>query len=171
MREKDGLWAVLFWLNVIAGRDQPPQAIVRDHWERYGRDFFTRHDYENVDADAAQNVAGGLRERLAELPGQAFEGLTVESADDFHYRDPVDDSESSHQGLRVNFDDGSRAVLRLSGTGTGGATLRAYFDSYQTDPGLMNLAPQKALAPAIDALEAIAGIRSHCGRDGPDVIT
>ncbi len=171
VREKDGLWAVLFWLNVIAARRQPPQAIVRDHWERFGRDYFTRHDYENLDSAPAQAIVEGLRARLGELPGQSFGELEVESADDFHYRDPVDGSESAHQGIRLYFTDGSRAVLRLSGTGTGGATLRAYYDSYQTDPALMSIAPQKALEPTIDAVEAIAGIRSTTGRDGPDVIT
>ena len=171
VREKDGLWAVLFWLNVIAARGQPPEAIVRDHWQRFGRDYFTRHDYEDLESEPAQALIAGLRERLADLPGQAFGERVVESADDFHYRDPVDGSEASHQGIRLCFDDESRAVLRLSGTGTGGATLRAYFDSYQTDPGLMSQDTQKALAPCIEAVEAIAGIRKNTGRDAPDVIT
>jgi phosphoglucomutase len=171
VREKDGLWAVLFWLNVIAARGQPPQAIVRDHWQRFGRDYFTRHDYENLESEPAQALIAGLRERLADLPGQAVGERVVASADDFHYRDPVDGSEASHQGIRLYFDDESRAVLRLSGTGTGGATLRAYFDSYQTDPALMSQDTQKALAPCIEAVNAIAGIREKTGRRAPDVIT
>jgi phosphoglucomutase len=171
IREKDGLWAVLFWLNVIAVRGQPPQAIVRDHWERFGRDYFTRHDYEDLDGESTGALIEQLRDRLPDLPGQTFAGLALTEADDFRYSDPVDGSVSERQGLRFNFEDGGRAVLRLSGTGTGGATLRAYFDSYETDPGRMSLAPQKALEPCIEALEAIAGIRSSTGRDGPDVIT
>ncbi len=171
VREKDGLWAVLFWLNVIAERDQPPQAIVRDHWERYGRDYFTRHDYENLESLPAQQLLADLRARLDSLPGQTFGELTVDAADDFAYRDPVDASEAQQQGVRIFFDDGSRAVVRLSGTGTGGATLRAYFDAFETDPARMSLGTQKALEPCIEALDAIAGIRERCGRDGPDVIT
>jgi phosphoglucomutase len=171
VREKDGLWAVLFWLNVIAERDQPPQAIVRDHWERYGRDYFTRHDYENLDSEPAQQLLVDLRGKLDSLPGQTFGELTVETADDFAYRDPVDGSETRQQGVRIFFTDGSRAVVRLSGTGTGGATLRAYFDAFETDPARMSLGTQKALEPCIEALDAIAGIRERSGRDGPDVIT
>ena len=171
IREKDGLWAVLFWLNVIAARGQPPQAILQDHWGRFGRDYFTRHDYENIESDPARDLVASLRERLAKLPERQFGGLKVTSADDFHYRDPVDDSVTHGQGLRFYFDDGSRAVLRLSGTGTSGATLRVYFDAYQTDPSLMGQATQKALAPTIEAMEALAGIRSVTGREGPDVIT
>ncbi len=171
MREKDGLCAVLFWLNVIAARGQPVQAIVRDHWERYGRDYFTRHDYEDIDAVVANRLIDELRGRLPWLPGQSFAGLDVAEADEFAYQDPVDGSESNQQGLRVWFNDGSRAVLRLSGTGTGGATLRVYFDSYQADPALMNQDTQRALAPCIDAVEEMVGIRALTGREGPDVIT
>ena len=171
VREKDGLWAVLFWLNVIAARGQPVQAIVRDHWERYGRDYFTRHDYEDIDAVVANRLIDELRGRLPWLPGQSFAGLDVAEADEFAYQDPVDGSESNQQGLRVWFNDGSRAVLRLSGTGTGGATLRVYFDSYQADPALMNQDTQRALAPCIDAVEEMVGIRALTGREGPDVIT
>ena len=161
----------VIWLNVIAARGQPPQAIVRDHWARYGRDYFTRHDYENLEAEPAQSLIDELRERLPSLPGESAGELTIESADDFHYKDPVDGAASARQGLRLFFNDGSRAVLRLSGTGTGGATLRAYFDTYHTDPGLMSLGTQKALATCIEATEAVAGIRAATGRDGPDVVT
>jgi phosphoglucomutase len=171
LREKDGLWAVLFWLNLIAARDQPLSEIARGHWLKYGRDYFTRHDYEAVDSVAARAMIDGLRERLPQLPGQEIAGLTVESADDFRYRDPVDGSETTAQGLRVYFGNGGRVVFRLSGTGTQGATLRVYLDCYQNDPALMGQNPQKALASLIAAADQLAGIKEHIGRDKPDVIT
>ncbi len=171
VREKDGLWAVLFWLNIIAESGQPARSLVRDHWQRYGRDYFSRHDYEGVDSDAARQMIDGLRDRLDSLPGQEVAGLVVESADDFHYRDPVDASESSGQGLRIYLSNGGRIVLRLSGTGTSGATLRVYFDSYQRDPGLLGQDPQRALADLISAADQLAGIRELTGREKPDVIT
>ena len=171
VREKDGLWAVLFWLNIIAARKQPAQSIVREHWRRYGRDFFTRHDYENLDAGAAGDLMQSLRDRLHDLPGQAFAGHTVSAADDFSYTDPVDGSVSEGQGLRVLFDDDARIVYRLSGTGTGGATLRVYCDNFQLDPSLLEVDTQRALASVLAAADAIAGIRSRTGRTAPDVIT
>ena len=171
VREKDGLWAVLFWLNIIAAREQPARGIVRDHWRRFGRDYFSRHDYEGVDAGAAQAMVDALRERLPTLAGQSFAGLQVESADDFSYTDPVDGSSSSGQGIRVMFADGGRVVLRLSGTGTAGATLRVYYDRYQRDPGALELATQKALADLVAAADELAGIATHTGREAPDVIT
>ncbi len=171
VREKDGLWAVLFWLNLIAVRQQPLCEIVRNHWSQYGRDYFTRHDYEGVDAERAGQMISALRGRLGDLPGQEFAGLLVDSADDFQYTDPVDGSETTGQGLRIYFDGGARIVFRLSGTGTQGATLRVYLDSYQNDPALMGLPPQKALASLIAAAEEIAGIAENTGRDRPDVIT
>jgi phosphoglucomutase len=171
VREKDGLWAVLFWLNIIAERNQPARTIVRDHWTQYGRDYFTRHDFEGVDADSAAKMVESLRAKLAQLPGQTFAGLTVESADDYHYVDPVDGSESAKQGIRIYTTDGGRIVMRLSGTGTSGATLRVYFDRYQPDPALLGQDPQKALADLIEAAHEIAGIESYTGRVRPDVIT
>ena len=171
VREKDGLWAVLFWLNIIAARKQPAQSIVREHWRRYGRDFFTRHDYESLDAGAAGDLMQSLRERLHDLPGQAFAGHTVSAADDFSYTDPVDGSVSEGQGLRVLFDDDARIVYRLSGTGTGGATLRVYCDNFQLDPSLLEVDTQRALASVLAAADAIADIRSRTGRTAPDVIT
>jgi phosphoglucomutase len=171
VREKDGLWAVLFWLNIIAERNQPARTIVRDHWTQYGRDYFTRHDFEGVDADSAAKMVETLRAKLAQLPGQTFAGLTVESADDYHYVDPVDGSESAKQGIRIYTTDGGRIVMRLSGTGTSGATLRVYFDRYQPDPALLGQDPQKALADLIEAAHEIAGIESYTGRVRPDVIT
>ena len=171
VREKDGLWAVLFWLNVIAVNNQPVRSIVRNHWERYGRDYFTRHDYEGLDTTAAQDMMQQLRDSLIDLPGREFEGLVVESADDFHYLDPVDGSESSGQGIRILFNSSDRVVIRLSGTGTSGATLRVYFDSYQRDPALLNIDTQRALESLICAADQIAGIRQSTGREKPDVIT
>ncbi|RLQ22485.1 alpha-D-glucose phosphate-specific phosphoglucomutase [Seongchinamella sediminis] len=171
VREKDGLWAVLFWLNLIAERKQPLADIVRDHWARFGRDYFTRHDYENVDGERAQHMMNELRAQLPTLPGQSFVGLTVESADDFSYTDPVDGSESSAQGVRIYLDNGGRMVFRLSGTGTRGATLRVYLDCYENDPTRLGQQPQMALASLIEAADMVAGIARHTGREQPDVIT
>ncbi len=171
VREKDGLWAVLFWLNIIAARQQPARAIVRDHWERFGRDYFSRHDYEGVDAERAATLMARLREGLDSLPGTQVGELVVASADDFTYTDPVDGSVSEGQGVRLQFVDDSRVVFRLSGTGTAGATLRVYYDSHQIDPSLLEQDAQKALRGLFDAADSIAGIREYTGRDAPDVIT
>ncbi len=171
VREKDGLWAVLFWLNLIAVRKQSVAEIVLQHWARFGRDFFTRHDYEGVDSDRAQQMIQRLRDNLPQLAGQQFAGLSVESADDFSYQDPVDGSVSSAQGIRIFLSNGGRIVLRLSGTGTQGATLRVYLDCYQQDPALFSQDPQQALADLIAAAEQIAGISEATGRTQPDVIT
>ena len=131
VREKDGLWAVLFWLNLIAVKQLPVATIVRDHWAQYGRNYFTRHDYENVDSGNAHQMIDRLRLALDKLLGQQFAGLRVESADDFAYHDLVDHSETNKQGIRICLSNGGRIVFRLSGTGTEGATLRIYFDCYQ----------------------------------------
>lgn len=171
VREKDGLWAVLFWLNIIAVKKQPLCSIVRSHWSIYGRDYFTRHDYEGLDSIKAQQMVTDVQERLASLPGKTYAGLTVESADNFSYLDPVDGSKSSDQGVRIFFSNGGRIVLRLSGTGTEGATLRVYLDYFQNDPTLLALATQKALKPLIDATDKIVGIEKNTGREKPDVIT
>jgi phosphoglucomutase len=171
VREKDGLWAVLFWLNIMAAREQPVSAIVRDHWQRFGRDYFTRHDYEGVDAEAAGAMLAELQGQLEQLPGREVVGLTVRSADDFSYTDPVDGSVSTHQGIRLVFDNGGRVVLRLSGTGTSGATLRVYYDRYQRDPGMLELGTQKALADLVTAADSLIGIHRYTGRDAPDVVT
>jgi len=171
VREKDGLWAVLFWLNIMAVRDEPLCNIVRKHWRAYGRDYFTRHDYEGVDSDSAQRMMADLREQLPHFPGRALGVLVVESADDFHYSDPVDGSEASHQGIRLFLNNGGRIVLRLSGTGTQGATLRAYYDCYQDDPDLLELSPQKALADLIKVGNQVARITHVTGRSKPDVVT
>ncbi len=171
IREKDGLWAVLYWLNVIAAREQPVSAIVRAHWQRFGRDYFTRHDYEGVDSRAAAGMLETLRGQLSGLPGTEVNGLVVSSADEFSYTDPVDNSVSTGQGIRLFFEDGGRVVLRLSGTGTDGATLRVYYDRYERDPGRLELATQKVLEDLTVATETLIGIARHCGRERPDVIT
>jgi phosphoglucomutase len=171
VREKDGLWAVLFWLNLIAARNQPLSEIVKNHWAQYGRDYFTRHDYEAVNSERAQDMIERLRSKLPDLPGLEFAGLRIESADDFRYSDPIDGSETTAQGVRVYFNNGGRIVLRLSGTGTEGATLRVYLDCYQNDPALLGQDPQKALAPLIEAADQLAGISEYTGRDRPNVIT
>ena len=171
VREKDGLWAVLLWLNILAVRREPVAAVMAAHWAEYGRDYYSRHDYEAVAADRAEALIGRLRGLLPALPGQEFAGLRVESADDFAYHDPVDGSTSAHQGIRVTFTDGSRVVLRLSGTGTEGATLRVYLERHAAQGKDHGLAPETALAPVAAAAEALALIRDHTGRDRPDVTT
>jgi len=171
VREKDGLWAVLLWLNILAARRQGVKEIVTGHWAEYGRNYYSRHDYEGVETAAADALMAGLRSRLSVLPGLKFAGLVVEAADDFAYHDPVDGSESTGQGIRVLFTGGSRVVFRLSGTGTSGATIRVYVERYEPDPGEHDIETQAALADLIAAAEEIAGIRSHTGRDAPTVIT
>ncbi len=171
VREKDGLWAVLFWLNILAARRQSVADIVREHWRIYGRNYYTRHDYEAVNSEAANGLVDALRARTAELPGQTLGSYTVDYADDFRYLDPIDQSVSEKQGIRIGFKDGSRIVYRLSGTGTEGATLRIYIEAYQPDPAQHDLDPQQALAALIDIANSLAGIRERTGRDAPTVIT
>ena len=171
VREKDGVWAVLLWLNILARRGESVAEIARKHWAEYGRNYYSRHDYEGVETEAANRLVQGLRDRLPSLPGQRFGDLTVETADDFAYHDPVDQSVSEHQGIRVLFEGGSRVVFRLSGTGTSGATLRVYIERYEPASGDLDLDTQAALADLIEAADAIAGIRDHTGRDAPTVIT
>ncbi|MCC6305689.1 MAG: alpha-D-glucose phosphate-specific phosphoglucomutase [Rhodobacteraceae bacterium] len=171
VREKDGLWAVLMWLNILAVRNRPVAAVMTDHWARFGRNYYSRHDYEAVDAGAAGALVEDLRGRLGGLAGQVFAGLTVEDARDFAYTDPVDGTTTARQGLEIAFAGGARLVLRLSGTGTVGATLRVYLETVETDPARLALDAQAALAPVIAAAEAIAGIAARTGRAHPDVIT
>ena len=171
VREKDGLWAVLLWLNILAVRKQPVKAIVEEHWRTYGRNWYTRHDYEEVESEAANGLMAHLRENLDRLAGRTFEGFAVREADDFAYTDPVDGSTTRHQGIRVLFEDGSRIVYRLSGTGTAGATLRVYIERYEPDPTKQSGDTQEALAPLIAAADTIAGIRERTGRDAPSVVT
>jgi phosphoglucomutase len=171
VREKDGLWAVLLWLNILAARREPARAIVEAHWRAFGRNYYARHDYEGLDALAAHALIAALGARLDALPGTRVGPLTVASADDFSYHDPVDGSISSRQGIRVLFEGGSRVVFRLSGTGTSGATLRVYIERFEPASGDLGLETAEALADLIAAAEALADIRERTGRERPDVIT
>jgi phosphoglucomutase len=171
VREKDGLWAVLFWLNILAKRGESVEQIVRTHWRDFGRNYYTRHDYEEVPADAARAVMARVQEQLASLPGTTVAGRRVQSADDFAYHDPVDGSVSEHQGLRVIFDDGARIVYRLSGTGTSGATLRVYIESVEPDVSKQNHDAQAALRDLIDTSLQLSDLRRLTGRGAPTVIT
>jgi phosphoglucomutase len=171
VREKDGLWAVLFWLNILAVRRQPVEEILREHWARYGRNYYTRHDYEGLDGDRARELMARVEEQLPRLRGEPFDGYRVSHADDYSYTDPVDNSVSRHQGLRVLFDNGSRIVYRLSGTGTSGATLRVYIEQYERDPARHHQDTQRYLAPLARIADRIATIRELTGRDAPTVIT
>ena len=171
VREKDGLWAVLFWLNILAVRRQSVGDIVREHWARYGRNYYSRHDYEELPTDAAEGLMEALRGRLGDLAGRSHRGYTVDLADDFAYEDPVDGSVSRHQGVRVLFTDGSRIVYRLSGTGTKGATLRVYIERFEPDPAGQQEETQAALADLIAVADEMAEVRRRSGRDAPTVIT
>jgi phosphoglucomutase len=171
VREKDGLWAVLFWLNLLAARKQGVAEIVRDHWARYGRNYYSRHDYEGVDSRAAEDLMAGLHQAMGALPGMAFGNYRVGYCDDFSYADPVDGSISTGQGIRIGFEDGSRIVYRLSGTGTEGATLRIYIERYEGRPEHQHADAQDALADLIRIADEIAGVRRHTGRERPTVIT
>lgn len=170
LREKDGLWAVLFWLSILAERRTSVAQIVADHWRRFGRNFYARHDYEGIERERAQRLIDRLRGALAGLPGKSVEGLRIESADDFAYTDPVDGSIASAQGCRIHFADGSRIVYRLSGTGTEGATLRVYLERYEPDPARHLLPADGVLAPLAAAAGEIAEIAALTGRSRPSVI-
>jgi len=171
VREKDGLWAVLLWLNILAARGESCKQIVTEHWAAFGRNYYSRHDYEEVESDRANALVDELRAKLGSLPGTSVRGMKIASADDFAYHDPVDGSTSDHQGIRVLFEGGSRVVFRLSGTGTSGATLRVYIERYEPDKSRHDLDTQVALADLIAAADDIAGIKSHTGRNKPSVIT
>lgn len=171
VREKDGLWAVLLWLNVLAARGESVADILKAHWSEYGRNYYSRHDFEAIDSEVANTLMDDLRGQLSDLPGREVQGMTIAAADDFAYTDPVDGSVSTKQGVRIVMEDGSRIVLRLSGTGTEGATIRLYLEKYEPDPAKHGIDPQEALAPMIAAAEELAGIASRTGRDAPNVIT
>jgi phosphoglucomutase len=171
VREKDGVWAVLLWLNILAARGLSVDQIAREHWARFGRNYYARHDYEGIETVGANALMDELKAILPELPGRTFGALTVGIADSFSYTDPVDGLVSANQGIRVLFSDGSRVVFRLSGTGTQGATLRVYLESYLPPSGNLDADTATMLAHQIDAAEAIAGIARHTGRTAPDVIT
>jgi len=171
IREKDGLWAVLFWLNILARRREPMTQIMAEHWSRFGRHYYSRHDYEAIASDAAHGLYDRVKAMQPQLMGQAFAGRSIATADDFAYTDPVDGSLTSGQGLRLLLDDGSRVVLRLSGTGTQGATLRVYLESYVPPSGNLAQDPQLALGSLITAIDGLAEIKSRTGMDRPTVIT
>ena len=171
VREKDGLWAVLFWLNILAVTGKSVEEIVRDHWKTYGRNFYSRHDYEAVDKGRATELMDRLRGMLGDLSGKKFGKYEVKYADDFSYTDPVDNSVSQKQGIRIGFTDGSRIIFRLSGTGTKGATLRLYVESYEPDASKHDVETQEALKPLIDLAQEIAQIKEFTQRDKPTVIT
>lgn len=171
VREKDGLWAVLFWLNILAVRQESVEDIVRSHWETYGRNYYSRHDYEEIETEKANQLVDQLQAKLPTLKDQKFGSYQVEYSDNFSYTDPVDHSVSKNQGIRIGFTDGSRIVFRLSGTGTKGATLRVYLESYEPDPTKHNLDPQEALGELIKIADEIAQIKTITGRQQPTVIT
>ncbi|MDF5714376.1 MAG: alpha-D-glucose phosphate-specific phosphoglucomutase [Rhizonema sp. NSF051] len=171
IREKDGLWAVLFWLNILAVRQQSVEEIVKEHWQTYGRNYYSRHDYEEVASDRANTLIENLRSAMPSLKGKQFGSSQVEYSDDFSYTDPIDGSISQKQGVRIGFTDGSRIVFRLSGTGTQGATVRIYLESYEPDPAKHNLDPQDALGNLIAIADEIAQIHTLTGMEKPTVIT
>lgn len=171
VREKDGLWAILLWLNILAVRGGSVGEILAQHWATYGRNYYSRHDYEAIETARADAMMAALRAKLPSLAGQMVQGMTIAAADDFSYTDPVDGSISARQGVRIVFDGGARIVLRLSGTGTSGATLRLYLERYQAGPEGLDIPVQTALAPVIAAAEDIAQITANTGRTAPDVIS
>ncbi|MGH9967094.1 MAG: alpha-D-glucose phosphate-specific phosphoglucomutase [Pyrinomonadaceae bacterium] len=169
VREKDGLWAVLCWLSILAGTRKSVAEVVHEHWRRFGRSYYQRHDYEALDAGAANNMIAALRDKLPGLIGSDFAGTQVTSADDFSYTDPVDGSVSARQGIRILLNDGSRVVCRLSGTGTQGATLRLYVERYRKDGGETEI--NQVLAPLVQAARELLELRRYCGRDEPTIVT
>jgi phosphoglucomutase len=171
IREKDGLWAVLFWLNILAVKGESVEAIVRQHWQEFGRNFYSRHDYEEIPLDPAKEMMTRLQGLVGNLKGQSFGSYEVAYADDFSYTDPIDGSVSSNQGIRIGFTEGSRIVFRLSGTGTKGATLRLYVENYEPDANQHEIETQTALQPLIALAEEIGQIRHYTGREKPTVIT
>ncbi|WP_308387510.1 alpha-D-glucose phosphate-specific phosphoglucomutase [Acidithiobacillus sp. AMEEHan] len=171
VREKDGLWAVLAWLSVLAHSGQSVREILDAHWQRFGRHYYTRHDYEELPSEAAEKMLEGLRSQLPVLPGQQLAGREIHAADDFSYTDPIDGSVSEHQGLRILFADGARLIFRLSGTGTAGATLRIYHEAYETNCEQLHRDPQRYLAPLITLGKDLTRLESLSGRKAPTVIT
>ena len=171
VREKDGLWAVLFWLNILAVRKESVESVLVDHWQKYGRNFYSRHDYEAVDSGAAATVLQNVRDQFSTLPGTELAGREVSVCDDFAYTDPVDGSISENQGVRILFTDGSRIIFRLSGTGTSGATIRIYLESFEADVSKHGMDAQEALADMIAAANKVSSLVALTGRYSPTVIT
>jgi len=171
VREKDGLWAVLCWLNILAERKESVEDIMRQFWAEYGRNYYTRHDYENIPSESADKLIQTLQQNLPSLAGRIFNDRTIETTDNFSYTDPVDGSVSENQGIRILFDDGARIIFRLSGTGTSGATLRLYIERYVKDIKQHDLDTQDALYDLIETAELIANIIGYTGMHEPTVIT
>ncbi|MGI9365232.1 MAG: alpha-D-glucose phosphate-specific phosphoglucomutase [Rhizobiaceae bacterium] len=171
VREKDGLWAVLLWLNILAVKQMSVRQLLTQHWQKFGRDYYSRHDYEAIPTDQANDLMAGLRDRLASLAGQTFAGQTVATSDEFSYHDPVDNSVSRKQGVRIYFESGSRAVFRLSGTGTEGATLRIYLEQYAPPEADHFQDPQQVLQDVRNAANAVCDLENMTGRSEPDVKT
>ncbi|MGL4440484.1 MAG: alpha-D-glucose phosphate-specific phosphoglucomutase, partial [Bosea sp. (in: a-proteobacteria)] len=171
VREKDGLWAVLLWMDILAARKQGVAEIVAEHWTTYGRNYYARHDYEEVSSDGANTMITRLRDMLPGLKGKSFGALTIANADDFAYADSVDGSISKAQGIRLLMEDGSRIVFRLSGTGTAGATVRVYIERFEPDASRHGMATGTALADLVTLAENLAQIEHHTGRTAPSVIT
>jgi len=171
VREKDGLWAVLFWLNILAVRQESVESILTKHWAEYGRNFYSRHDYEAIDSHAATQIMATVRGNFEHLVGSELAGRKVSLCDDFSYTDPIDGSVSTGQGLRILFEDSSRIIFRLSGTGTAGATIRVYLESFESDSQKHHLDAQVALKDLIDAVEGISQLKTLSGRNAPTMIT
>jgi len=171
IREKDGIWAVLFWLNLIAIKQQSVEQITRSHWKQFGRHYYTRHDYEAIDSQVADNLVQNMRDKASSLVGKKYSAYEIVLCDDFSYKDPVDNSITNNQGIRIIFNDESRIVFRLSGTGTEGATLRVYIEKLVLNPDLHDIDVQTALADLINIAQDIAEIKSRTHREAPDVVT
>jgi len=171
VREKDGLWAVLMWLNILAVSKKSVSELMINHWETYGRNYYCRHDYEAVDSDVANELMNVLRDKLSSLKGRTEAGMTVTNADEFSYDDPVDGSYSKNQGIRIFFEGGGRAVFRLSGTGTQGATIRVYLEQLETNPSSLQNNPHEALSKIAQAANILSELSLRTGRNKPDVIT
>jgi phosphoglucomutase len=171
IREKDGIWAVLLWLNILAETGKPVADLLSEHWKTYGRNFYTRHDYEAVSTGAANQVLDRLRSHLAPLSGKHFGNETIKTADDFSYTDPVDGSVTKAQGIRILFESGARIIVRMSGTGTEGATLRLYIERFEPNPAKHTEETQTAMAELINLAEQLTQIRAITGRAAPTVIS
>jgi phosphoglucomutase len=171
VREKDGLWAVLFWLDILAKRRLSVEDIVHRHWAEFGRNIYSRHDYEALPSDVAAGIMAQVKDQFGALPGQEFGNYRVKFCDDFSYTDPIDGSLSTGQGLRIGFEDGSRIVFRLSGTGTEGATLRLYLEAYEPDSARHRVDAQDALAELIGIAHEVSQLKQRTGREQPTVIT
>jgi phosphoglucomutase len=171
IREKDGTWSVLFWLSILAMRNQSVADIVKEHWGTYGRNYYSRHDYEEIESEKANTLMEKLKAQLPSLKGKKMLSYEIDDADDFSYTDPIDKSVSEHQGIRIHFKDGSRVVFRLSGTGTHGATLRVYLERLELDSAKQDFETQQALGDLIKIADELAQIKSITGREKPTVIT